>query len=79
MVKFVLFLGNNSVGFGVGLFVLCLVKLISCFSNFTVFETTFIKGFRNENYWKLVKTIVFNLGFAHFLASTLLVMATIDN
>jgi hypothetical protein len=78
MVIFYLFLGNNSIGFGVSLFLMCLIKLISSFNNFVAFETTFIKGFKNELYWKLIKTIVFNVAFAHFLASMLLAMAKLN-
>jgi hypothetical protein len=68
-------LGNNNFWFGVTLFMLCLIKMISSFPNLSVFEATFIKGFRNDNYWKLAKTVIFNIGFAHFLASMLLAMA----
>lgn len=53
-------------------------KLPQCLEKMEKLEVTFIKNYYHEQYWSLVKVVLFNFCFAHILAILLSAMATMD-
>jgi hypothetical protein len=53
-------------------------KLPQCLEKMEKLEVTFIKTYYNEQYWSLVKVVLFNFCFAHILAIFLSAMARIN-
>ncbi len=69
---------NDSSPLSVALFIISLVKLFSLYENLRTFEITFINSPKKEQYFNLLKVALFNIFFAHFVASMLLAMSLID-
>ena len=69
---------NDYSGLGLAIFIVSMIKLVTLYENLRVIETTFVNSFKKEQYWNLIKVILFNIFFAHFLASLLHAMTKID-
>ncbi len=69
---------NDSSPLSVALFIISLIKLFSLYENLRTFEITFINSPKKEQYFNLLKVALFNIFFAHFVASMLLAMSLID-
>lgn len=66
-------------GLGLALFICSVLKILLCSKNLTYFQIIFLNSFKKEKYYKLFKVILFNIIFAHFIASMLLAMAAIND
>ncbi len=61
------------------LFIWSCVRIVTLNENLTLFRTTFINSYKKDQYYKLLKLMIFNILFAHFVACILLAMAMIDS
>lgn len=57
------------------MFIFSLIKLFSLFGNLRVVETNFMNSSKKQRYWNLIKVAIFNVFFAHFIASIFLAMS----
>lgn len=55
-----------------------LTKLPQCLDKIEKLEVLFIKNYYNEQYWSLIKVVLFNFCFAHTLAIFLSAMANLN-
>jgi hypothetical protein len=55
-----------------------ITKIPQCLEKLDKLEVSFIKNYYNEQYWSLVKVVLFNFCFAHILAVFLSAMAQIN-
>ena len=55
-----------------------ITKLPQCLDRLEKLEVSFIKNYYNEQYWSLVKVVLFNFCFAHILAIFLSAMAELN-
>lgn len=53
-------------------------KLPQCMEKMEKLEVSFIKNYHYEQYWSLIKVVLFNFCFAHILAIFLTAMANIN-
>lgn len=73
-----LFLPKSEV-VGVIFFIISMIKLPKLSSNFRKIEVYYIDSQKKMQYWSLMKVVLFNIFFAHFVASILLAMSLIDD
>lgn len=60
------------------LFACTMLRIISSKDNLNVFRNTFITGFKMDQFYKLLKLIIFNWILGHFVAVMLMAMVYIN-
>jgi len=68
----------DSQSVGIVMFISCLPKVYYLQVNFNILELLNINTIRKAQYWGVTKLIVFNIFFAHFIASILLAITYIQ-
>jgi hypothetical protein len=63
---------------GVATFIISFMKLFTLYENLKLIEGNFINSFKKEQLFNLLKVGVFNIFFAHFVATILFAMSKID-
>jgi hypothetical protein len=69
---------SNYSGLGVALFLISILKILTLYENLRVIELNFINSFQKRQFFKLSKVIIFNIFFAHFIASIFFAMSKLD-
>jgi hypothetical protein len=69
---------SNYSGLGVALFLISVLKILTLYENLRVIELNFINSFQKGQLFNLSKVIIFNIFFAHFIASILFAMSKLD-
>lgn len=74
LINIIYFNGNTSEALGIIFFVLCIIKIYYLTGSLFKVQILLVNTLKKERYWNLAKVLVFNLLYAHFLASIFLAM-----
>lgn len=69
----------DDIAAGVAQFIFSLIKMVYLSQIVKIVEGYFINSKKKENFWSLIKVVVFNIFFAHFLGCLLLAVLQLDD